>query len=87
MRAAAFFFFFFFFFNFFGGGGGGRGGGRVGMEIWRVSDKRTICFRRSMPVTLVYLMIDISHLICDCQNWLSISNSETNEYHTYWSIT
>ena len=38
-------------------------------------------------VTLVYLMIDISHLICDCQTWLSISNSETNEYHTYWSIT
>ena len=44
MRAAAFFFFFFFFFNFFMGGGGG-----VGMEIWRVSDKWTICFRRSMP--------------------------------------
>ena len=49
MRAAAFFFFFFFFFffNFFSGGGGG--GVRVGMEIWRVSDKRTKCFRRSMP--------------------------------------
>ena len=44
MRAAAFFFFFFFFSG--GGGGGGGGGGRVGMEIWRVSDKRTICFRR-----------------------------------------
>ena len=46
MRAAAFFFF-----NFFFGVGGGEGGGagRVGMEIWRVSDKRTICFRRSMP--------------------------------------
>ena len=42
MRAAAYFFFK----PFFGGGGGG---GRVGMEIWRVSDKRTICFRRSMP--------------------------------------
>ena len=41
MRAAAYFFFK----PFFGGGGGGR----VGMEIWRVSDKRTICFRRSMP--------------------------------------
>ena len=44
MRAAAYFFFK----PFFGGGGGG-GGGRVGMEIWRVSGKRTICFRRSMP--------------------------------------
>ena len=45
MRAAAYFFL-----NLFsGGGGGGGGGGRVGMEIWRVSDKRTICFRRSMP--------------------------------------
>ena len=42
MRAAAYFFFK----TFFRGGGGG---GRVGMEIWRVSDKRTICFRRSMP--------------------------------------
>ena len=41
MRAAAYFFFK----PFFGGGGGGG----VGMEIWRVSDKRTICFRRSMP--------------------------------------
>ena len=41
MRAAAFLFF-----NFFSGGGGG---GSVSMEIWRVSDKRTICFRRSMP--------------------------------------
>ena len=48
MRAAAFFFFFFFF-NFFFRGGGGVEGGRVGMEIWLVSDKRTICFRRSMP--------------------------------------
>ena len=43
MRTAVFFFFFFFF-NWGGGGGGG-----VGMEIWRVSDKRTICFWRSMP--------------------------------------
>ena len=41
MRAAAFFFFYFFL--------GGGGGGGVGMEIWRVSDKRTICFRRFMP--------------------------------------
>ena len=86
MRVAAFFFFFFFFFNFFSGVWGGGGGGRVSMEIWRVSDKRTICSSHR-TVTLVYLMIDISHLICDCQNWLNISNSETNEYHTYWSIT
>ena len=45
MRAAAFFFKTFF----LGVGGGGGGGGRVGMEIWQVSDKRTLCFRRSMP--------------------------------------
>ena len=88
MRVAAFFFFFFFFLTFFSGGGGGVG------SVWRYGESvingqyasGDLC-PSHRTVTLVYLMIDISHLICDCQNWLNISNSETNEYHTYWSIT
>ena len=52
-----------------------------GGEIGRVSDERTVCFRRSMPES----PYDNSRLLSfDCQKWLSISNSQ---FHTYWSNT